>query len=162
MTARTGLVMLAAGTLALGGCEGRRMVITSDPSGAICTINDVEVGRTPVEVDFTYFGTYEVRLRKAGYEPLVEHRKAEAPLHEAPGIDLIAMSLPGRSKTILEWHFIMEPADDDPAAIIQRATAARALLGDPSEAAVGEIPGPGIEQPKPAPEPTPDEPEGAG
>ena len=80
------LVVLVAVALVLGACARveRRITITSEPSGAIVSLNDTEVGRTPVEVDFTYFGVYDVRLRKEGYEPIVTTAEAKAPLHEQP------------------------------------------------------------------------------
>ena len=58
---------LGVGLLSLlCGCQQRTIRVTSEPSGAVAYLNDVEVGRTPVEVDFTWFGTYEVRLEKEG------------------------------------------------------------------------------------------------
>jgi hypothetical protein len=58
-----------------------------------------------VEAEFKFFGTYDVRLSKEGYEPLLTSREAVAPLHEFPGIDLIATAIPGTRRTRLEWHF---------------------------------------------------------
>ena len=117
---------------ALAGCVERRIHITSEPSGAAVTLNDVEVGRTPVEVDFTYFGTYDVRLRRDGYETLVAAREAEAPLHEQPVIDFFALLIPTTKRTLIEWHFELEPEQSDPAGIIERADALRQRLDPPA------------------------------
>ena len=113
--------------LALVGCETaqRRIVVTSEPSGARVHLNDVDVGVTPVEVDFTYFGVYDVRLRKSGYEPLLTSREAKAPFYEWPGIDLVAMALPGQEVTEIAWHFELEPEETDPAGVIERAVEMR-------------------------------------
>lgn len=124
MSARLLAVGLASCTL-VGCASERRIVVTSEPKGARVYLNDVDVGVTPVEVDFTYFGVYDVRLRKSGYEPLSTARKAEAPFHEWPGIDLVALALPGREVTEIAWHFVLEPADEDAAALIERARGLR-------------------------------------
>jgi len=115
--------------LLLGGCVDRRIVITSDPSGADVFLNDSPVGRTPVEVNFTYFGTYDVRLRKDGYEPLVTTAKTDAPIHEWPGIDMLFLVMPFTKETNIAWHFEMQPSDNDPAAAMQRAAELRDMLG---------------------------------
>ena len=113
----------------LVGCANpgpeRRLFITSEPVGATVFLNDVEVGRTPVEVDFTWFGTYDVRLRKPGFEPLRTSAQAKAPIHEWPILDLVAMALPGREVTRIDWHFTMEPAAEGGRALASRAAAAR-------------------------------------
>lgn len=126
-------------TLAGAGCVDRRIHITSEPSGAIVLLNNEEVGRTPVEVNFTYFGTYDVRLRKEGYEPLVTSAKAEAPLHEQPGFDFAAMLLPGWKTTRIDWHFELEPETTDIDALLERAGETRGMVHTvPSDNAEGE------------------------
>lgn len=125
------------GLLALTGCTERRMFITSDPSGALVTLNDVEVGSTPCEVDFTYFGVYDVRLQKPGFEPLITKAEAKAPFHEWPVIDLVAMAVPVKKKTHIDWHFVLEPAVEDRAALMERAAEVRQQLG-PDAAAPSE------------------------
>jgi hypothetical protein len=113
MRRRLGLAWcgVLAGVLGvLGGCLDRRLVITSEPPGAVVTVNDVEVGRTPVEARFSYYGTYEVLLELEGYEPKRERALARAPLHEYPPLDLIATAAPVRIERVVKWHFVLEPA----------------------------------------------------
>ncbi|MBZ0172699.1 MAG: hypothetical protein K8E66_09995, partial [Phycisphaerales bacterium] len=69
-----------------------------------------EIGRTPAEADFTYYGRYDVRLEMDGYEPLWTDRKAYAPFWQWPGPDLIAQAIPARFDDIVEWHFDLAPA----------------------------------------------------
>lgn len=128
------LLFICLAALALGGCIERRMFITSEPEGATVWLNDTEVGVTPVEVDFTYFGVYDVRLRKPGYEPLTTRAEAKAPLHEQPGVDLAAMAIPAKKTTRVDWHFTLEPVNNDPAALIERAGALRTQLAPVEEA----------------------------
>lgn len=125
------LALLAAATLGACGRQERTIAITSEPPGAVVWLNDYELGRTPVETDFTFFGVYDVRLAKPGYEPLMTSREAQAPLHEQPGIDLIAAALPGVRRTRIAWHFVLTPVAEsaDPRAaeeaLIERAKALR-------------------------------------
>lgn len=93
--------------LGLGGCLERRIQITSEPTGAMVWLNDVEVGRTPCETAFTYFGDYDVRVRLEGYEPLVERKKAKQPVYEYPPMDLVATALPAKIETEIKWHFVL-------------------------------------------------------
>jgi hypothetical protein len=44
---RIGPILLVGGMLLLAGCVERRLTITSEPSGALVTVNSKEVGRTP-------------------------------------------------------------------------------------------------------------------
>lgn len=122
-----GLAAFGLGAIVLvgTGCVQRTIEITSEPTGAQVYLNDVEVGRTPLEVGFTYFGTYDVRLRKDGYEPLITSAKTDAPMHEWPGFDLVAMAWPDTKETRIRWHFAMEPSDVDEDALLERARAFR-------------------------------------
>lgn len=119
-----GWVLLVA--LALGACgrQERIISITTDPPGALVTVNDVELGRSPVETEFTFFGVYDVRITKEGYEPLLTSKEAVAPLHEYPVVDLFATAIPGTRRTHLDWHFQLTAR---PAAANQAASEADLL-----------------------------------
>lgn len=72
------------------GCVERTWTIKSEPSGALVYVSGVEKGRTPLTIDFTYYGTYEVILRKDGYETLKDDVELNAPWYQTPGIDFFA------------------------------------------------------------------------
>lgn len=95
----------------LAGCMSRQIVITSDPPGATVTLNDVEVGRTPVEADFEFYGVYDVKLEKSGYEPLRTTADVSAPLYEVPPLDLPANATGAR--TVRKFHYVLQPALED-------------------------------------------------
>ena len=122
------LALLAA--LPLPGCVRRKMLITSEPAGALVYRNDQEVGRTPLEVPFTWYGTYDIRLEKAGYQPLWTTAQAKAPWWDRPGPDLLAEAGPDRVVEI-HWHFTMDPATPadqvDPDVLLDHARQMRAL-----------------------------------
>ena len=117
--------------VAAAGCVQRTIHIASEPTGALVYLNDEEVGRTPVDVPFTFYGTYDVRLEKEGYEPLWTTGEAAAPWWEYPGPDLIAEAIPG-ARSDVYWEYELEratPADEvdvvelnDRARALRRAT----------------------------------------
>lgn len=100
----TALVLIALTSV---GCVQRMISITSEPAGALVHLNDEEVGRTPLQVPFKFYGTYDVRLEKDGYKPLWTEQATDTPWWEAPGPDLIAEAIPN-VQTTQEWHFEME------------------------------------------------------
>ena len=116
-------LILAATLLAPLGCAQRTIEIRSDPAGALVYLNDEQVGRTPVEVPFMFYGTYDVRLERAGHEPLWTTRRARAPWWDHPPIDLLGEAVGAHAR--VRWHFELEPAtapdDIDPDALDARA-----------------------------------------
>ena len=98
---------IAVAGMALGGCVERRLVIGSDPEGALVLLNDHEIGRTPISVPITWYGDYDIRLR---YEKNVgtaedpklvryylhAHQTTVAPWYEIIPLDLAAELLPVR------------------------------------------------------------------
>lgn len=123
-----GLLVVALGV----GCVQRTITITSEPSEALVYLNDEEVGRTPVTVPFTFYGTYDVRLEREGCTSLWTTKRAKAPWWEAPGPDLIAEAIPGM-KAEQHWHFEMQvPGEVDEDRLIDRAIDLEDTLYGPS------------------------------
>lgn len=89
----TGLAALAVAASAAGGCVERTMKIQTDPPGALVTINDEEVGVSPVKVSFTWYGDYEIILRKTGHQTVKTHYQVNAPWWQFPPFDLITETL---------------------------------------------------------------------
>ncbi len=110
------------------GCVRRTISIVTEPPGALVWLNDREVGRTPIEVEFLYYGTYDVRIVKDGYEPLITSGKADAPLWDVVGIDLAAELLPLDLHSRVEWTYQLEPTAFDEPGLIQRARDLRTQL----------------------------------
>lgn len=127
------LVVLLATSAALTACVRRTIDITSEPPGALVLLNDREVGRTPVEVEFTFYGEYDVRLLLDGYEPLVTGAKASPPIWDNVPLDFFAEITPGDHVVRIPWHFTLEPAKQ--AGLLDRATEMRtATEGTPAPA----------------------------
>lgn len=125
---------MALAAAALGGCLERKLSITSDPAGAVVYVNDVEIGRTPVEADFTFYGTFDLRVEKDGFEPLRARTPVRAPVYEYPPFDLVATALPVRIENNVKRHYVLTPARTldaptaaaDEEALLERARALRA------------------------------------
>ena len=124
---------LLVGALLLTGCVRRTITITSEPSGALCWLNGREIGRTPVEVDFLYYGTYDVQLVADGHEPLLTSGEAKAPIWDSIPIDLVAEMVPGKHESRIAWHYRLDPRNDDSATLLERARALRSRIGSTPE-----------------------------
>lgn len=125
---RIALLLLVA-TASLG-CVERRLLITSEPSGALVHLNDQEIGRTPLDVPFRWYGVYDVKLQQDGYQTLHTQEEAEQPWWEYPGPDLVAEAVPGK-KVEVSWHFKLQPSvpasEVDPDRMLDFADQLRAL-----------------------------------
>jgi hypothetical protein len=124
-------LLLLALACSMNGCVDRILTIKSEPAGALVALNDLEVGRTPLTRDFTWYGTYDVELRAQGYEPLRTKGKVIAPWWQWVPFDLFAEILPFHFKDHQELNFTMKPisaAAADPDVMLQHAAAMRAKL----------------------------------
>ncbi len=125
-------MVLAAGAgllaILLGGCVERRLVIGSDPAGALVWVNDVEVGRTPVTVPFEWYGDYDLKFRldkdvgtpgkpDVRHYYLHTHMKTTTPWFEQIGVDLFTETSPAKFTDEQVWAFaipqVAEPTDAD-------------------------------------------------
>ncbi|MBA4119339.1 MAG: hypothetical protein C0513_01350 [Isosphaera sp.] len=157
---RLGAASVAAGCVLAGlavggGCARRSITVTSSPAGAMVWLNDVQVGRTPVEADFRWYGIYDVRLRLDGFEPLSTSKNTGQPWYELPGPDLVAGLVGARTR--VRWHFDLEPtaealdrltAEQDLLARARGLAAESAALGERELGSAGSSPRP--EGPEPA------------
>lgn len=131
------VVPLGLALVLLGGCVERRLSITSEPPGASVWVNGSSVGLTPLETTFVYHGVYDIRIEKAGFEPLLTSAEADAPWWEYPPLDLAAEALPFTLENTQDWHFVLSPTlevSQDPAefesGLLNRAGAFKERLGD--------------------------------
>jgi hypothetical protein len=110
----------------MSGCVRRQLTVTTDPPGALVSLNGQEFGRTPVTRDFTWYGTYDVQLRKEGYETRKTTGKVIAPWWQWVPIDLVAELFPLTDKR--ELHYTLAPTTQeaiDPQVMLDRAETLR-------------------------------------
>ncbi len=98
----------------VGGCAQRDITINSEPPGAMVYVNDQEIGRTPLTRDFQWYGTYDVQLRKEGYETENRHATIVAQPWFWPPFDLFVELLPFHVKDHRERTFVLHPATSQP------------------------------------------------
>lgn len=124
---------LAALAMALAGCGQvtRQMTLRSEPSGALVYLNGQEVGRTPCTVDFTWYGRYDVVLRREGSQTVKTTQDVPAPWWQWIPLDLLSDILPGRKVDHHEYAFVLKPQSETGVAgpvLIDRATSLRPML----------------------------------
>jgi hypothetical protein len=127
-------ILASAGALALAGCVQRTLTITTRPSGALVMLNDQEVGRTPVTVNFEWYGDYDVICRLEEYETLKTHTRIDAPWYQWPPFDFAAEVLWPRTIHDRHYHeFMLVPKEyPTPQELLKRADGLRAeTLGEP-------------------------------
>jgi hypothetical protein len=108
-TAKLTIVGLIVGLL-LVGCVERKLTINTEPTGAVVVLNDEEIGTSPVTTSFEWYGDYNVRISKEGFETLKTHRKLKGPLHDRFPFDFFAGCLnPKRIVDSYEWTFTLAP-----------------------------------------------------
>jgi len=113
---------LAAAAL-LAGCVERRLTINTSPQDALVVLNDEEIGQSPVTVPFNWYGDYNVRVSKEGYETLKTHRRLKSPWYDKFPWDFFAQVVnPRRIVDSYEWTFELAPKEQpDREELIQRA-----------------------------------------
>jgi len=101
-------VLALCGSLA--GCVQRRMMICSDPPGALVYVDNYEIGTTPVSTNFTYYGTRQIRLVKEGYETLTVMEPITTPWYQVPPLDFVTENLlPGELRDQRRLHYQLAP-----------------------------------------------------
>ena len=92
----------------LSGCVERKLTINTEPQGAMVVLNDEEIGNSPVTVSFEWYGDYNVRVSKEGFETLKTHRKLKGPWYDGFPFDLLTLLNPERTVDEYEWTFELE------------------------------------------------------
>jgi len=109
------------------GCVHRVMNFQTNPPGAVVYLNDREIGRTPFKREFLWYGTYDVVIRKDGYQTLKTVAYVIAPFWQFVPLDALTDFMP-----LYDQHYInfaLKPETPvDPQALIARAQAMRADL----------------------------------
>jgi hypothetical protein len=94
MAIRRSCFLACAGIVGLlAGCVERRLLIKTDPPGAMVYVNDKRIGPSPATVPFIYYGTYRIKLEADGYQTQVINEKVSAPVYEYPPLDFVVENL---------------------------------------------------------------------
>jgi hypothetical protein len=104
------LAAIALAALASSGCVTRRLIIQSNPPGALVFVGDQEIGTTPVAVNYIYYGTRKIRLVKDGYETLTVLEPIPAPWWDHFPLDFVSENLvPGELRDVRTLSYQLAP-----------------------------------------------------
>jgi hypothetical protein len=113
----------------------RTLTIDSEPTGATVWINGERQARpTPVSIDFTWYGWWEVRLEKEGYESLAAEVHVPTRTDGYPLLDLPLERITPDYHVRRRFRLVpltAQPTEDDLQAVLQRAEALRERAGAP-------------------------------
>lgn len=151
---RTDGVRSHAALLLLAACAScaaeRKLVIRSEPPGALVRLDNQVVGTTPYETTFDSYGTRRITLYKEGHVPLSRVLVIEPPWYADFPADLLTEVLfPVGWKDVREEDFTLEPVREgaistpDLDAVLLRAESLR--LAEPAGPRPSTVPA------KPAP-----------
>jgi len=122
------IAVLAAVT---GGCVERILTVQTNPPGALVQLNGQEMGRTPLSRDFTWYGVYEITVRRDGYQTIHTSAKVIAPIYEWIPLDLISelLPIPLKDHHILSYDLTPAPPASGPSpGILTRAAELKGQL----------------------------------
>lgn len=85
--------MLLFALLLTVGCVRRRLTVRTNPPGADVYVDNYPIGRSPVSVPFTYYGTRKIRIEKDGYETIEQLHQIGAPWYEYTPLDFVSENL---------------------------------------------------------------------
>lgn len=129
--------------LSATGCVERRMTIRTNvdnQGGALVTIDDQEVGYSPVSTGFTYYADREIRLIKDGFETVTLVQPVRAPWWDSLLVEFFVENLwPLTIRDDREFRYELPPtANVSTGEVIQRGQQLR------TEAQVGAEVLPGV------------------
>jgi hypothetical protein len=136
-------------TASQAACVERRMIVRSNPPGAVLYVDDYPIGTTPCATSFIYYGTRQIRLVKDGYETLVVNQPIPAPWYEFFPADFVAENLvPGHIRDVRVLSYDLRPLLPVPNdQLTGRADALRAAV-KAEQASEGIIPRPRVFVPR--------------
>jgi hypothetical protein len=91
------MVLIAGMLPLLAGCGGgvrSRFNVETIPAGADVTVNDVHLGRAPLQMPFIWYWYYDFEAELEGYETKRERVRFRSPVYLWVPLDLFAEMLP--------------------------------------------------------------------
>ncbi len=131
--------VLGAFLIASTSCVERILQVRSDPSGAAVYVNGEEVGTTPLDRPFTFYGTVEVTLRARGRLSHRELKALDPPWYEMFPLDLFSeMVVPWRMRDVHAVEVVLTPSPSEVteaqrADLERRSAELRALVVPPEQ-----------------------------
>ncbi|OAI41513.1 hypothetical protein AYO40_00325 [Planctomycetaceae bacterium SCGC AG-212-D15] len=103
-------ILVAVWIGASAGCVERRMVIASDPPGALVLHNGVPLGNSPADDHFIYYGIHHFTVIRPGYATLQVDQRIPPPWYQYFPLDLISETLlPYQIEDVRRFTYQMQP-----------------------------------------------------
>lgn len=87
------LIVCVFAPLFFSGCVRRRLLVRTEPAGALVSVDNQEIGNSPAASPFLYYGTRDVRIEADGYETQTLRHTINPPWYQIPPLDFIAETL---------------------------------------------------------------------
>jgi hypothetical protein len=105
-------LLLLCGVALVCGCGrlDQTLTVTSEPEGALVILSDKEVGRTPLTIDFTWYGDYDIIVRypEKGYETINTNANISPKWYGYPPFDLFITVSPWTVQDKRYLHYKLE------------------------------------------------------
>ncbi|MGQ9590211.1 MAG: PEGA domain-containing protein, partial [Planctomycetota bacterium] len=109
------------------GCVERILAVRSDPPGARVFVDGREVGMTPCEHEFSFYGTVEVTVRAPGHVSHRELAPLPAPWYQVFPLDFFAdLVVPWTIRDVHQLWVELQPSPPEVAPAVRRDLDARA------------------------------------
>jgi hypothetical protein len=120
------LAMLLLGQM---GCNSvkRRIIVRTQPEGALVSIDRQAVGYSPVSVPFDYYGTRLIQLQKDGFETIEVEQRIAPPFYDSFPVSFFTENFALRERRdnrVLDFELVpkQQPNENE---LIERANRTR-------------------------------------
>lgn len=136
------VALLGASLLVGAGCStSRTLEIVTDPPGATIWVDQVkQAGVTPVEIPFTHYRYFDVRVEKPGFVPVATQLRVPTELDGYPLVDLPLELTGGRKRWTRTIELTPLPPRPGPAQARATLEDARAFADRAREEAARGVP----------------------
>jgi len=136
------LAVLTVGLAGLTGCVTRTYTIQTEPEGAEVYVSGRHLGPSPVQQQFTFYGTRKVILRMKGYETKTAELRVRRPWHQRFPLDFAPEVLcPHEIRDDQTFSFTLDPSEiKTPEDLLSRASEERKALAEVTDAGVEVTP----------------------
>lgn len=87
------LVACSLVLLSAPGCVRRRLMVRTNPPGALVSVDNQIIGTSPAATPFTYHGSREIRVERDGFRTETVIQRIDPPWYEYPGLDFFSETL---------------------------------------------------------------------
>ncbi len=111
------------------GCNSvkRRLIVRTQPEGALVSIDRQPVGYSPVSVPFTYYGTRQIQLEMDGFETIDVQERIAPPFYDSFPMSFITENFSPRERRdnrVLDFQLVPKQQTNE-SQLIERANRTR-------------------------------------